>query len=47
MIYTLTLNPAIDLFIDMDNLLPKKVNRSNYDEYTENGKGVNVSRIYI
>lgn len=45
MIYTLTLNPAIDLFIDMDNLLPKKVNRSNYDDYQENGKGVNVSRI--
>lgn len=45
MIYTLTLNPAIDLFIDMDELLPKKVNRSNYDDYQENGKGVNVSRI--
>lgn len=45
MIYTLTLNPAIDLFIDMNELLPKKVNRSNYDDYQENGKGVNVSRI--
>lgn len=45
MIYTLTLNPAIDLFIDVDELLPNKVNRSNYDEYIENGKGVNVSRI--
>ena len=45
MIYTLTLNPAIDLFIDMDSLLPKKVNRSNYDDYQENGKGVNVSRV--
>ena len=45
MIYTLTLNPAIDLFIDMDELLPKNVNRSNYDDYQENGKGVNVSRI--
>lgn len=45
MIYTLTLNTAIDLFIDMDELLPKKVNRSNYADYQENGKGVNVSRI--
>ena len=45
MLYTLTLNPAIDLFIDLNELLPKKVNRSNYDDYQENGKGVNVSRI--
>lgn len=45
MFYTLTLNPAIDLFIDMDELIPKKVNRSNYEDYQENGKGVNVSRI--
>ena len=42
MLYTLTLNPAIDLFIDLNELLPKKVNRSNYDDYQENGKGVNV-----
>lgn len=45
MLYTLTLNPAIDLFIDLNELVPKKVNRSNYDDYQENGKGVNVSRI--
>ena len=44
MIYTLTLNPAIDLFIKMNELLPKKVNRSIYDDCQENGKGVNVSR---
>ena len=25
MLYTLTLNPAIDLFIDLNELLPKKV----------------------
>ena len=45
MLYTLTLNPAIDLFIDLNELLPKKVNRSNYDDYQENGKWVNASRI--
>lgn len=45
MIYTLTLNPAIDLFIKVNEIHPNKVNRSEYADYQENGKGVNVSRI--
>jgi len=44
-IYTLTMNPAIDLFISMDQLLPNIVNRTNSTSYKENGKAVNISRI--
>lgn len=43
MIYTLTLNPAIDLFIDTPTMRPNTVNRTNGDEILANGKGVNVS----
>ncbi|TQS71154.1 1-phosphofructokinase [Ornithinibacillus gellani] len=45
MIYTCTLNPAIDLFIEADDLLPNKVNRTKSEDYQANGKGVNVSII--
>lgn len=45
MIYTLTMNAAIDLFIEVDNVEFDAVNRSNYDELQPNGKGVNVSLI--
>lgn len=45
MIYTCTLNPAIDLFIETDELKPSKVNRTNNYDILANGKGVNVSFI--
>jgi len=45
MIYTCTLNPAIDLFVETDDLLPSKVNRTQSEDYQANGKGVNVSII--
>lgn len=33
------------MFIKMDDFLPDKVNRSTYDEFQPNGKGVNISII--
>lgn len=43
MIYTLTLNTAIDMNIITRGLLPNKVNRTESVKYSANGKGVNVS----
>lgn len=43
MIYTLTLNTAIDMNIITKGLLPNKVNRTESVKYSPNGKGVNVS----
>jgi len=45
MIYTCTLNPAIDLFIETKHLQPEVVNRTNSYDIQPNGKGVNVSFI--
>ncbi|KRN28972.1 fructose-1-phosphate kinase-like protein [Lactobacillus selangorensis] len=45
MIYTLTLNPAIDLFIETNQLEPNIVNRTESSDIQANGKGVNVSFI--
>lgn len=45
MIYTLTTNLAIDLFIETNDMKPNFVNRTNYFEYSANGKGVNVSLV--
>ncbi|WEV40147.1 1-phosphofructokinase [Lactobacillus sp. ESL0681] len=45
MIYTVTLNPAIDLVIVTQTLEPKVVNRTEKFELQPNGKGVNVSFI--
>lgn len=45
MIYTCTLNPAIDLFIETEHLKPEIVNRTNSYDIQPNGKGVNVSFI--
>ena len=42
-IYTCTLNPAIDLFVEMDSLEPYVVNRTSDEDYQANGKGINVS----
>ena len=43
MIYTCTLNTAIDMFVQMEDFHPNIVNRSIYDEVQPNGKGVNIS----
>lgn len=43
MIYTLTLNTAIDMNIHCQGLTPNAVNRTSHTEYSPNGKGVNVS----
>lgn len=45
MIYTATLNLAIDLFIDTQEMSPKIVNRTDEYDVQANGKGVNVSLI--
>ena len=46
MIYTITLNPAIDYFITLDEtLLVDKVNRGSHEIYKAGGKGLNVSKI--
>lgn len=45
MIYTCTLNPAIDLFVETVDLKPDVVNRTLDEDYQANGKGVNVSLI--
>lgn len=45
MIYTITLNPAIDYFIEVDsNLDDHKINRANRTSFRSGGKGVNVSQ---
>ncbi len=43
MIYTLTLNTAIDMNIRCQGLNPNSVNRTSHTEYSPNGKAVNVS----
>ena len=46
MIYTITLNPAIDYFITLNNeLLVDEVNRGSNEIYKAGGKGLNVSKI--
>jgi 1-phosphofructokinase len=45
MIYTCTLNPAIDLFISTPTFSPEQVNRTSRSELIPNGKGINVSFI--
>jgi 1-phosphofructokinase len=41
--YTCTLNPAIDLVVESDDLLPDIVNRTNSEDYQANGKTINIS----
>ncbi|WP_100486986.1 1-phosphofructokinase [Sporolactobacillus pectinivorans] len=43
MIYTCTMNPAIDLFSEFDTFKPFVVNRSHYEDYQANGKAINIS----
>ncbi len=42
-IYTCTMNTAIDLYVALDELKPDTVNRTHDEDYQPNGKGVNVS----
>ncbi|MCO5450539.1 1-phosphofructokinase [Enterococcus faecium] len=44
-IYTCTMNLAIDLFIETDEVHPFMVNRTKEDDIQANGKGVNVSLV--
>ena len=43
MVYTLTLNPALDLVIDIGKINPGCLNRFSGEQYFIGGKGINVS----
>ncbi len=45
MIYTLTLNPAVDYYITLDDLKIGAVNRTKTEKFRFGGKGVNVSLV--
>jgi len=46
MIYTITLNPAIDYFITISGkLMTDEVNRGDHEIFRAGGKGLNVSRV--
>ncbi|MDV2886628.1 1-phosphofructokinase [Alkalihalophilus pseudofirmus] len=45
MIYTITLNPAVDYFLEVDDFTAGAVNRSNAERKVPGGKGINVSRV--
>ena len=45
MIYTVTLNPALDYVMHLPQLRQGEVNRAHSEEFQFGGKGINVSRI--
>lgn len=45
MIYTVTLNPAIDYVVGLDVLAPGSINRNRWEEFQFGGKGINVSNV--
>ncbi|MBR2715500.1 MAG: 1-phosphofructokinase [Ruminococcus sp.] len=45
MVYTVTLNPAIDFVINMDNPILGAINRSENEAFYCGGKGINVSMV--
>ncbi len=45
MIYTLTLNPAVDCFLNVENFVNNAVNRASNESICFGGKGINVSRV--
>lgn len=45
MIYTVTLNPALDYIIQVDQLKPGEINRTKGEMILPGGKGINVSMV--
>lgn len=46
MIYTVTLNPAIDYVVQLPGrLIPGSINRTLWEDYQYGGKGINVSQV--
>lgn len=45
MIYTVTLNPSMDFFVDLEELVIGELNRMNNDYKVPGGKGINISRV--
>ena len=45
MIYTVTLNPALDYVMQLPSLLPGDTNRAEGEELQVGGKGINVSLV--
>lgn len=47
MIYTVTFNPSLDYFVNVNNLKSGIVNRAHSESLTVGGKGINVSRVLM
>ncbi|MGC4377332.1 1-phosphofructokinase [Fictibacillus sp. Mic-4] len=45
MIYTVTLNPSLDYFVELDQFEKGMLNRAARQQYLPGGKGINVSRV--
>src|SRR5690606_11286578 len=45
MTYTLTLNPSLDYIVELDELKPGTLNRTNREAAFPGGKGINVSQV--
>ena len=45
MIYTITLNPAVDKRVEIENLVYEDVNRVTHEFSKSGGKGINVSKV--